>query len=123
MTIGTGTPDVGTNIYPNLFSPIMVGPIQLKNRITMLPMGTRIPTDGIVNDADIAWHEERARGGVGLIVAGGHIVHPTSLMRGHFNGLIEAFNEAGLENQQRKVSAVHKYGVKSSPRASTWDEI
>ena len=90
----------------------MVGPIQLKNRITMLPMGTRIPTDGIVNDADIAWHEERARGGVGLIVAGGHIVHPTSLMRGHFNGLIEAFNEAGLENQQRKVSAVHKYGVK-----------
>ena len=112
LTMFSKTPNAGQVSYPHLFSPITIGRVQLENRIAMLPIGTGLPRDGIVNEADIAWHEERARGGVGLIIAGGTTVHPTAVLRPNFNDAIDGFSEAGLENQRRKVAAVHQYGTK-----------
>ncbi|WP_308170059.1 NADH:flavin oxidoreductase [Acrocarpospora catenulata] len=98
--------------YPNLFSPFTVGRTVIKNRVAMNPMGTRLCPDGTVNEAELAWSEERARGGLGLMISGGALVHPTSNSRGNPVGLVEGWREEGLEGQRRRVEAVHRHGCK-----------
>ena len=60
---------MNTALFPNLFSPLQIRGAALKNRIMSTGHDTTLPTDGYVNDALIAYHEARARGGAGLIVA------------------------------------------------------
>jgi 2,4-dienoyl-CoA reductase (NADPH2) len=62
---------VPTNPYPHLLAPLDLGFVTLKNRVLMGSMHT-----GLEDRADdypklAAYFEERARGGVGLIVTGG----------------------------------------------------
>ncbi|NLA82680.1 MAG: NADH:flavin oxidoreductase, partial [Clostridiaceae bacterium] len=58
--------------YKSLFSPIEVNSIKLKNRLVMAPMGniSMAEESGRPNQAMIAYFEERAQGGVGLITSG-----------------------------------------------------
>ena len=49
----------------------------IANRIVQTPMGTGMIRDGRVTEGDIAFMEERARGGVGLIITGAGPVHET----------------------------------------------
>lgn len=52
-----------------LFRPGRIGKLEIKNRIVMLPMGTRYADEeGFVTDRIIDYYEERARGGAGLII-------------------------------------------------------
>ena len=48
-------------LYDNLFEPIQVGSVEIKNRIVRSPHGT-----GLGGESLIAYHEARARGGVGM---------------------------------------------------------
>lgn len=49
--------------------PGMIGPLRMKNRLVMAPMGTNFSTsDGLSTERDRAYYEERARGGVAAIV-------------------------------------------------------
>ena len=52
--------------YERLFSPGRIGTLQLKNRIVYPPMGTNVCVGGEVTDQFLAYHEARAKGGVGL---------------------------------------------------------
>ncbi len=62
--------------FPYLFAPISVGNVQIKNRIAMAPMTNGYcDADGNVTDRLIAYHEARARGGVGLIIMEAAAVH------------------------------------------------
>lgn len=55
--------------YANLFAPLTVRRMALRNRIVMMPMGTNYAReDGGLSDAHIHYYEQRARGGTGLIV-------------------------------------------------------
>lgn len=55
--------------YNHLFSTGKIGNLTLKNRIVMPPMGTNLSDpDGEITDRQIRYYEERAKGGVGLIV-------------------------------------------------------
>jgi 2,4-dienoyl-CoA reductase (NADPH2) len=100
----------GTADGPRLFEPVRVGPVTLRNRLVMCPMGTRHDHAGIVTQADVEWHADRARGGTGLIITGGTFVHETSSMRGHPG--IEAWREEGVEMLRRRCEAVHAEGAK-----------
>ena len=52
-----------------LFTPIYLGDVKIKNRIVMPSMGTNFTDDdGYVTKQMKSYYEERARGGVGLIV-------------------------------------------------------
>ncbi len=56
-------------MYPHLLSPASIGSMQLRNRMVMAPMGVEIVgDDGKANEGIIRYYEERARGGVGLII-------------------------------------------------------
>lgn len=52
-----------------IFTPIKIGNVELRNRIAMPPMSTRLSnTDGSVTPRVIKYYEERAKGGVGMII-------------------------------------------------------
>ena len=57
--------------YPNLLSPIDVGPVRLQNRVVMGSMHTGLEDRRRDVGKLAAYFTERARGGVGLIVTGG----------------------------------------------------
>lgn len=60
-----------SNLYPHLLSPGRIGSLELKNRIAVTAMGVSLSEDdGHVGEQIIAYHEEQARGGAGLIIAG-----------------------------------------------------
>lgn len=60
--------------FEHLFQPGGIGKLRIKNRIVMAPMGTMYTEDGRVDRRMIAFHEARARGGVGLIIVEGTCV-------------------------------------------------
>jgi len=61
-----------------LFQPGHIGELELRNRIVMAPMGTNYAAeDGHITERIKDYYEERAKGGVGLIIVGvGSIDHP-----------------------------------------------
>ena len=55
MRLGTG--------FPHLFAPLRIRGATLRNRIMSTGHDTVLPVDGTANDALIAYHLARARGG------------------------------------------------------------
>jgi len=57
--------------YRKLFQPGTIGNMWLKNRLAMAPMGIRglAENDGLLGQRAIDYYEERAKGGVGLIIS------------------------------------------------------
>jgi 2,4-dienoyl-CoA reductase-like NADH-dependent reductase (Old Yellow Enzyme family)/thioredoxin reductase len=97
--------------YPSLFQPLKIGKMELKNRLSVPPMGTGFADDGGgVSERLINYHEQRAKGGYGLI-----IVEVTA---------IDAENGLGSGHQlclnddkfipgfRQLADMVHKYGTK-----------
>lgn len=58
--------------YKNLFTPIKIGSVEIKNRFAMAPMGPLGLSDaqGGFNQRGIDYYTERAKGGTGLIITG-----------------------------------------------------
>lgn len=55
--------------YQNVFNPLKVKNMILKNRIVMPPMGTNYAgQNGEINEEHIKYYEQRAKGGTGLII-------------------------------------------------------
>lgn len=54
-----------------LFTPIKIGGLQLKNRISMPAIHHSYTPEGFVNDRLVRYYETRARGGAGMIIVGG----------------------------------------------------
>ena len=60
-----------SNRYPHLLAPGRIGTLELKNRIAVTAMGVSLSEDdGTVGERIIAYHEEQAKGGAGLIILG-----------------------------------------------------
>lgn len=58
--------------YKNLFTPVKIGSVTIKNRFAMAPMGPLGLADaqGGFNQRGIDYYTERAKGGTGLIITG-----------------------------------------------------
>lgn len=57
------------NNYPNIFNPLNIKTMTLKNRIVMTPMGTNFgEQNGEMSFLHIQYYEQRAKGGTGLII-------------------------------------------------------
>lgn len=57
--------------FPYLFAPIKINSMEVKNRIVMTAMHLGYTPEGFVTDQLVDFYEERAKGGVGLILVGG----------------------------------------------------
>lgn len=64
-------------MYEALFQPLELGPTRVANRFFNPPHGTSLGRRGVVGEDLIAYHETRARGGVGLIILEGMTLHPS----------------------------------------------
>ena len=60
-----------TQNFAKLFEPIKIGSLELKNRYVMNAMHLGFEEDGYPSRRTIGFYQERAKGGVGLIIAGG----------------------------------------------------
>ncbi|MEX1220810.1 MAG: NADPH-dependent 2,4-dienoyl-CoA reductase [Idiomarina sp.] len=98
-----------TSPYPHLLSPLDLGHTQLKNRVLMGSMHTGLEEEKQGFAKLAAFYEERAKGGVGLIVTGG--ISPN--FRGRLTPFGSEMSRFWHVNKHRQVtSAVHKHGAK-----------
>ncbi len=97
--------------YAALFQPIKINSLELKNRLAVPPMGSGFAADGGgVSDRLIKYHEQRAKGGFGMI-----IVEVTAIdgERGLGSGHQLCLHDDSLIPGFRKLAdTVHKYGTK-----------
>ena len=90
--------------FERLLSPGALGPLALRNRIAMCPMGVNL-----AGDDQVAWFEARARGGAGLIIVGSvSIAHPVGSFDERQAGIADDAQAAEL---RRTVEAVHAHGA------------
>jgi 2,4-dienoyl-CoA reductase-like NADH-dependent reductase (Old Yellow Enzyme family) len=107
---------LGKGSEMKLFESCNIGAVTLKNRLVMAPMSTNFAKDGFVTDAMISYYEERARGGVGLIVVEDGIV---DVPRGnHVKNVVAVDNDRYIQNLQKLTKASHDHGAKISIQLS-----
>lgn len=97
--------------FPNLFSPIRVGNVTLKNRVVMSAMDTcYFSVEGTVTPKALAHYIERARGGVGLIFTE---VSPWDWPGGKQSRREPRFNSPIVTTEWAEVvQCVHSFGTK-----------
>ncbi|WP_318504058.1 FAD-dependent oxidoreductase [Bacillus sp. T3] len=97
--------------FKNMFKEGQIGSLTLKNRIVMPPMGTNLAgSEGEVTDELIAYYEERAKGGTGLI-----IVEFTCIDYEYGKGFIRQLrldDDRFIPGINKIANAVQKYGAK-----------
>ncbi|MEZ5742527.1 MAG: FAD-dependent oxidoreductase [Sphingomonadaceae bacterium] len=120
-----------SNRFPHLLSPGRIGQMELKNRIAVTAMGVSLSEeDGTVGQKLIAYHEEQAKGGAGLIICGvSGVAWPVGCVSWQQTAISDDKFIPGLT---RLTDRVHKHGAKIAAQlhhgglvanysAQTWD--
>ena len=92
----------------HLFSPITLGRTELRNRIVSTGHHTYL-ADGQPSEALIAYHEARARGGVGLIVTEIIAVHESA---GFSRQLLSFENPSAIDAYRRLAETCQQHGCR-----------
>lgn len=99
-----------------LFSPLRIGKMEVKNRIVMSPMGLNAAhADGTIDDDEIHYFEERAKGGAGLIIIGCQFLDK-QLAQGSLEGYLDSTYV--IPQLTNLCESVQKYGTKISAQLS-----
>lgn len=95
-----------------VFEKMTIRGVELKNRLMMSAMVTNFSTEeGRVTDRLIAYHRERAQGGVGMIETEAAYVHPPGKGYAHQMGIYKDDLIPGLEELVRNI---HAHGAKAA---------
>jgi len=91
--------------YPNVFSPIRLGPVEIPNRFYFAPHGLNLAF-GTEPSNDFPYYSaERVRGGCGLVI--------TSLnLHGKVYGMPSPYPERNIPSFQAMADAIHREGGK-----------
>lgn len=96
--------------YEKLFTPFKIGKMEVKNRIVMSPMGLNAGhADGTIDDDEIHYFEERARGGTGMIIMGCQFL-TRELAQGSLEGYLD--RSYAIPQLTNLCETVQKYGTK-----------
>jgi 2,4-dienoyl-CoA reductase-like NADH-dependent reductase (Old Yellow Enzyme family)/thioredoxin reductase len=97
--------------YRHLFSPLRIRNTTLPNRVVfgpVCPTWVRSPHEGIFTEQAVAYYEERAKTGLGMIILGGHLINKDTIYTPlGFPGL---WNDAQLEGLANVARAVKRHG-------------
>ena len=100
----------GGSAFPHLFSPFSIGGVALRNRTVFQPHFTALGSlEGMPTNDLAAYHEERARGGVGLIITESQAIHPSGKMSARF---LDAWDPAIIPGLAKVAAGVHAHGAK-----------
>jgi dimethylglycine catabolism A len=95
-----------------LSQPFVINGLQLRNRIVMGPMAANAPTvEGGPSEQTIAFYEARARGGVGMIIAGGIVATKRSYAEAPGKTSLRFEVDTFVPDLRRVAHAVHAHGV------------
>ena len=89
-----------------LWNPLVVGGVELPNRLFVSAHMIAFGDEVIVPQRYIDYYEERARGGVGLLITGAEGVHPTGWHAPHY----QAWREDAAPRYRQLAEAVHRHG-------------
>jgi len=95
--------------YATLLSPASLGPVRVRNRVVSSSHQTSLVHDHLPTDDLLAYHRERARGGVGAIFIEATAVHPTGLLTAHTIG---GYLPDVVPAYRRLSDAVHDEGAR-----------
>jgi len=96
--------------FQHLFTPIVIGHRTVKNRICVSAHADALAVDGMPQDVERRYYEEKARGGVGFMMCfGSASVHSTSTAR-DWNG-VELFDDRVIPHLQKFSDTMHQYDV------------
>ena len=98
--------------FKNMFSPIQIGPMTVKNRFVVPPMGNNFAnSDGTWSDESVAYYGERAKGQFGLITIEATVVH-----KGAKGGPKKPclYDDNSIESLKKITDACHEEGAKVS---------
>ncbi len=99
-----------TGNYPNLFSPIYIGKLTLKNRIFSAPTSLNWgAVDGNLTPETIAYYELKAKGGAAVVTLGESIVH-TATGKSH-DRQVELDNPTALVGLAQLARAIKRHGA------------
>jgi 2,4-dienoyl-CoA reductase-like NADH-dependent reductase (Old Yellow Enzyme family)/thioredoxin reductase len=102
--------------YDVLFTPFKIGNMEIKNRIAMAPMGLNAAhPDGTIDNDEINYFEQRAKGGTGLIIIGCQFL-TEELAQGSLEGYLD--NTHVIPQLTNLCESVQKYGTKISAQLS-----
>lgn len=87
--------------YDNLFEPIEVGGVTIPNRVVRAPHGTLLLGDDL-----IAYHEARAKGGVGMSTLEATNVHPSA------PGALPLWSDECIPFYEKLSKTIAPYGMK-----------
>ena len=101
--------------FPHLLSHGRIGNMHLRNRIAVTAMGASLAEeDGRCGERIIAYHEEQARGGAGLIITGvAGVAWPIGANQGR---QIAISDDRFLPGLTALTAAVHAHGAKIAPQ-------
>ncbi|MBV9005076.1 MAG: FAD-dependent oxidoreductase, partial [Solirubrobacterales bacterium] len=101
--------------YPNLFSEWRIRNTTIPNRVVFAPtcpVWVSSPYEAAFTDQAVAYYEERARGGTGMIIIGGTLISPDTMYSPFlFPGL---WSDHQIEGLAAVAGAVHRHGCKLS---------
>lgn len=98
--------------FKTMFSPIQIGPMTVKNRFVVPPMGNNFANpDGTWSDQSVAYYAERAKGQFGLITIEATVVH-----HGAKGGPKKPclYDDSSIESLKKITNACHAEGAKVS---------
>jgi len=104
--------------FQKLFEPGKIGSLEMRNRIVLPAVGLNFCQDRNINERFLNFYEERARGGVGLIIVSAHVEYTgergyesmdTTGMLGNVPSLAD---DSYLPGWKKLVDIVHKHGAK-----------
>ena len=96
-------------MFEYLFSPLKLGKVEVKNRLSFQPHLTNFAVDCLPSERHVYYWGERAKGGVGLIITEEMSVHPTDRA---YEKLIEVFHPEVVPGFRRVTDYVHQFDAK-----------
>lgn len=96
-------------MFKKLFTPIKIKNMELKNRIIMPAMGTRMCENSFVTDRLINYHKARAKGGCALNIVEVCSVHTPSAP----DNFVSLSEDKYIEGHKRLTNAIHEAGGKA----------
>src|ERR1039458_4400665 len=116
--------------HPNLLSAFDVGPVRLRNRLVSTSHQTSLVHDHLPTDDLLAYHEARARGGVGAIFLEATAVDASGLLTAHTIGgvlpeIVPVYQRRGESRRAHgtrlfvQLNHGGREQISSAPRAAT----
>lgn len=101
-------------IIEKTFTPLKIGKCEIPNRLVVSPMVANMNPEkdgvrGLASEQYIRYHEEKAKGGWGLIITEDYLVNPNAGGYPHIAGL---YDDAQIASHKKLTDRIHQYNSK-----------